>query len=129
MHDSDTMRDPPSRPRAPAVLLQRLSGPLDALVACGVARRVDDGLVEIYVDDEERTRGGMITISMRVPVRCPACRGRACDRCRGSGAIQELYSAWLALRPGVTDGTVLEPSASLPDMLHAVSFRVRVAAA
>jgi hypothetical protein len=123
------MRNEPSPPRAPGELLQRLSGPLDALVACGVARRVDEGLVEIYVDDEERTRGGMITISMRVPVRCSSCLGAACARCGGTGAIQALYSAWLALRPGVADGTVLEPSASLPDMLHAVSFRVRVPAA
>ena len=126
MHDSDTVQDRPERPRAPGELLHRLSGPLDALIACGVVRRVDEGLVEIYVDDEERTRGGMITISMRVPVRCPSCRGAACERCGGTGAVQALYSAWLALRPGVTDGTVLEPSASLPDMLHAVSFRVRV---
>ena len=108
-------------------MLQRLSGPLDALLACGVARRVHDDLIELYVTADEATQGGMITIAMRVAVRCKSCGGkrwRACERCDGKGSRDELFSAWLALRPGTADGATLQPSVLLPDMLRPVSFRV-----
>ena len=71
----------------------------------------------------------MVTISMRVPIRCPACAADAEASCAGCGGIapsEELFSAWLAVRPGVADGTVLTPSALLPGMVRPVSFRVRL---
>jgi hypothetical protein len=40
--------------------------------------------------------------------------------------IEELFSAWLAVPPGVTDGEILPPSALLPGMLNRVLFRVRL---
>jgi molecular chaperone DnaJ len=121
---------PPARPqgRAPAVMLSRLSGPLNALLACGVAGRADDNLIDLFVDEEEATLGGMATISMRVPVHCPACADEtktSCTRCGGKGSVQDLFSAWLAVRPGVADGTILTPSAQLPGVLRPVSFRVQ----
>jgi hypothetical protein len=70
----------------------------------------------------------MITISMRVLVRCPACAGTGCDPCGSQGTVEELYSAWLAVPPEVTDGTVLNPSVRLPGMIEPVSFRIRIAA-
>ena len=120
-HDSEA---PPERRRAPAVLLQRLCGNLDQLLARGVAHHVADDLIELVVDDEDAEPGGMVTIAMRVPVRC-ACETAPCPRCGGAGAVDELFSAWLAVPPGVADGTVLTPSAWLPGMLHRVHVRVR----
>jgi molecular chaperone DnaJ len=123
---------PPVR-RAPSVMLHRLSGPLGGLLAGGVARRVDAGVIELFLDAEEASQGGMATISMQVPVHCPACAGAdagataSCVRCGDRRTVGALFSAWLAVRPGVADGTVLNPSAQLPGTVHPVSFRVRVA--
>ena len=114
--------------RAPGVMLRRLSGPLNALLAGGIARRVDGDVIELLVNEQEASEGGMVYISMRVPVRCPACVGDtsvSCARCRTTGIADEPFSAWLAIRPGVADGAVLRPSALLPGMLGPLSIRVR----
>ncbi len=130
---------PPSRPpssptaaaprrKAPGVALRRLCGPLNSLVACGVARRIGNDVIEIFPSAQEATTGGMVMISLRVPVRCPACARdplASCNRCANSRTVEELFSAWLAVPPGVTDGTILTPSAVLPGMLHSITFRVR----
>jgi hypothetical protein len=100
--------------RAPEVLLHRLSGPLEALLACGIARHAETGIIELFLEADEVREGGMVTISMRVPVRCGDNR-----------VVDELFSAWLAVRPGVADGTILVPSALLPGMVGEVRFRVR----
>jgi molecular chaperone DnaJ len=129
----DAVGAPPAGTRrTPGVMLRRLTGPLDALLACGVARHVGGDTIELFLDAQEAAQGGMVTISMRVPVRCPACEAGAaasCDRCGARGTIDELFSAWLAVPPGVADGSVLTPSALLRGMLRPVSFRVRVPAA
>ena len=115
---------------APAVLLHRLSGPLNALLACGFARLASGGVIELFPNGREATDGGMVAIAMSVVVHCPQCAGYAdsagnCSRCGGRRTVNELFSAWLAIPPGVTDGTVLHPSAVLPGMVQPVSFRVR----
>ena len=121
-HDSETA---PERRRAPAVLLQRLCGTLDQLLARRLARHADGDVIELLVDDEEAAQGGMVTVAMRVPVRC-ACDPRPpCPRCGGAGTVDELFSAWLAVPPDVAEGTVLTPSAWLPGMLNRVYVRVR----
>jgi DnaJ-class molecular chaperone len=71
----------------------------------------------------------MATISMRVKIRCPDCDGpgsASCERCRGRGTVDELYSAWLAIRPGIADGTVVAPTGVLRGMVRPVSFRIRI---
>ena len=77
---------------------------------------------------KEAAQGGMVTISMRVPVRCLLCGGRrpACERCGGKGAVYQLYSAWLAVVPEIADGTLLAPTAMLGGMLRPVRFRIRI---
>jgi hypothetical protein len=55
----------------------------------------------------------MIRISMRVEVRT------------ATGLGEEVWSAWLAVKPDMKDGTILTPSAWLPGMVHPVYFRVR----
>ena len=71
------------RKRTPGVLLTRLSRPLDILLMTETARRAADGVIELFLDPEEVTQGGMITIAMRVMLRCPAChaRGTSCVPC------------------------------------------------
>jgi hypothetical protein len=114
--------------RAPGEMLQRLSGALTTLLANGVARRGEDDVIELLLNPQEIAEGWMVKIAMYVPVRCPVCAEMptgSCPRCEAKGSVDELFSAWLALRPGVPDGTVLSPSALLTGMLNPVSFRVR----
>jgi DnaJ-class molecular chaperone len=117
------------RRKAPGVSLRRLSGPLNSLMACGVARKIGDDIIELYPSAQEVASGGMVTISLRVPVRCPTCAGdplASCNRCANTRTTEELFSAWLALPPDANDGTILIPSAVLPGMLRPFTFRVRV---
>lgn len=115
--------------RAPSVMLRRVGGSLKALLACGIARRANDEVIELFLTAQEASEGGMVTISMRVPVRCPACAAdpaTSCAKCGSKRTIDELFSAWLAVPPGVGDGAVLYPSALLPGMVRPVSFRMRL---
>jgi hypothetical protein len=114
---------------APGVMLARLSGPLNALLACGVARRSAEDVIELFLEPQEVAQGGMVGISMRVPVHCPACAPDAtgpCARCGTRRTVDEPYSAFLAVRPGVAEGTTLIPSAVLAGMVRPLSFRVRL---
>ena len=113
------------RRRAPGVMLPRLTGYLDTLLTCGIARRAADDMIELPLTEEEVAVGGMATISMRVAVRCPACKSGPCERCGGKGTVEELFSAWLAIRPGVADGAMLRPTVVLRGMIHPVAFRAR----
>src|SRR5688572_27032519 len=107
-------------------MLSRVSGPFMSLLACGIARRIDAGTIELGLTAAEARQGGMITIPMRVAVRCRKCPGvgRPCPHCGGRGFTDELFSAWLAVPPEVTDGSVLFPSELLPGM-DPVRFIIR----
>ena len=121
---------PPIR-KTPGVLLMRLSRPLDALLALGIARDLGGNAFELSIDRSEASEGGMVRISMRVDVHCDACNAgvdQTCAKCGGSRVLDETFSAWLALRPGTSSGTELVPSAQLPGVIQPVTFRVRVAA-
>ena len=102
------------RRRAPAAMLSRVCGPLNALLACGIAQRLDRNLIELSLNAHEAAEGGMVAISMWVQVR------------RAEALVDELFSAWLAVAPKIVDGAILSPSVLLPDMLHPVRFRIRV---
>ena len=115
----------------PAVKLSRLSGGIKGLLACGFARHAGNDIIELFLNADEVATGGMVTIAMRVPVRCPACAANpkaACNMCGGTRIVEDLFSAWLAIPPGVSDGEILPPSALLPGMIHRVLFRARVEA-
>jgi hypothetical protein len=111
-------------------MLQRLCGPLTTLIACGAARREEPGYITLLLREEEAAQGGMATVSMPVELRCPDCEGQevfeACERCEGKRTVRELFSAWLAVPPGVTESEVLAPSVELPGMVAPVRFRVRI---
>ena len=111
-------------------MLHRLSGNLKGLLAIGAARHAPGDIIELFLNDEEAATGGMITIAMRVQVRCPACAAdpkSACAVCRGKRVVDDLFSAWLAVPAGVLDGEILPVSALLPGMITRVLFRVRAA--
>lgn len=117
-----------TRRRAPSVMLSRMCGPLMSLLACGAVRRVDPGVFELLLNAAEAKQGGMISIAMRVPVRCKKCSGAVravCSHCGGRGWTEELLNAWLAVPPEVADGTVLLPSELLPGMVQPVRFVAR----
>lgn len=117
-----------TRGRTPAVMLSRLSGNIIGLLACGIARHAGNDIIELFLNADEAATGGMVTIPMRVPVRCPACAGNptsACERCAGTRVVDDLFSAWLAVPPGVQDGEILPPSALMPGMINRVLFRAR----
>jgi hypothetical protein len=116
---------PPSR-RAPGVLIRRLSSPIGVLLACGIAERADDGVIVLHLEPEEAAEGGMVTIAMPVAIRCPSCTTGPCARCGATRAVEELFAAWLAIRPGTRDGTMLSPSVQFPGVLRPVVFRARV---
>jgi DnaJ-class molecular chaperone len=102
-----------SRGRAPAVMLSRISGNINGLLACGIVRHAGNDIIELFLNAEEAASGGMVTIAMRVPVRS------------GKETRDELFAAWLAVPAGVYDGEILPPSALLPGMINRVLFRVR----
>lgn len=114
--------------RAPGLMIRRLSASLDQLLARGVAQIADDNVIELFVDEHEAKEGGMVTISMRVRLVCTSCPpDGACSACGGARTVEDVYAAWLAVRPGVEEGTILTPSARMPGMLRPVTFRVRLA--
>jgi molecular chaperone DnaJ len=118
-----------TRGRVPTVMLRRVSGPIAGLLACGAVRHAPGDVIELLLNADEAATGGMISIAMRVPVRCPACVGRGmtvCDRCGGKRVLDDLFSAWLAVPPGVQDGEILPPSALMPGMITRIMFRVRL---
>ena len=117
-----------TRGRTPAVMLGRLSGTINGLLVCGIARHAGNDIIELFLNEDEAATGGMVTIPMRVPVRCPACAAdpkAACNKCGGKRIVDDLFSAWLAVPPGVLDGEILPPSAYLPGMINRVLFRAR----
>ena len=118
------------RASAPGVMLSRVTGNLSGLLARGAARFDEPGFITLVLSEREAAQGGMAQISMTVELWCPDCaaQGRSaarCARCGGRGTVDELYSAWLAVRPGATAGEVLVPSAELRGMVEPVRFRVR----
>jgi len=87
-------------------------------------------IIELFLNPDGAATGGMVTIPMRVPVRCQSCAtapSAPCDRCGGRRTVDDLFTAWLAVPAGVQDGEILPPSALLPGMINRVLFRVRLA--
>jgi hypothetical protein len=141
-----TMRDAPSGRLAdpglpaapPGVMLERVCGQINTLLACGMAREENDGAITLVLRDAERAQGGMITIAMNVEIWCPHCtvqdgdtlhkaernRATTCPKCAGRGRMNQLFSAWLAVPPGVVSGTALHPTVTLDGMIEQVKFRV-----
>jgi len=91
-------------------LIDRLCGPLDALVARAAARRCDDGAVELRLLAAEAMQGGTAAIDTSVEVVCPTCLGGAhpgrlwCIRCEHAGRVRENLTICIPIPPAVADG-------------------------
>jgi molecular chaperone DnaJ/curved DNA-binding protein len=120
----------PSRP-APATMLKRLTGNLVSLLARGAAHLDEPGYITLILRQAEAATGGMAMVALPVEIRCPACATKPhatpCTRCRGTRIVEELFSAWLTIPPGVTAGQTLAPSVELPGTIDPVRFRVHLA--
>ena len=108
-------------------MLSRLSGHIKGLLACGIARHAGNDIIELFLNADEAATGGMVTIPMRVPVRCPACAANPTAACEGAAANA---SSMICSAPGSRfrrrhDGEILPPSALLPGMINRVLFRAR----
>ena len=91
-------------------LIDWLCGPLDALVARAVARRCDDGAVELRLLATEALQGGTAAIDTSVEIVCPTCLGGAhpsrlwCIRCEHAGRVRENLTICIPIPPAVPDG-------------------------
>jgi molecular chaperone DnaJ len=92
--------------------LDRLSGPLDELVARAVARRRHDGLVELFLETAEAAAGGVAAIAAPLPITCPTCTGVAaenrvwCRRCEHAGQVVDEVLLLVDIPAGAVDGAV-----------------------
>ena len=109
-------------------MLSRLTGNLTTLLARGAVHLDEPGFITLVLRETEAAQGGMVQVTLRVDQWCPACSGKqpsaSCNRCGGKRKVQELFSAWLAVPPGVNEEEQLIPSAELPGMVERVRFRV-----
>jgi molecular chaperone DnaJ len=93
-------------------LLMRVSGPLEDLLARDIARRCDDGAIELWLTGAEAISGGTAVLEAAVPIPCPTCGGIAqpyvlwCRRCEYAGAVVDQVAFRFEISPWVSDGTI-----------------------
>ena len=97
-------------------LLSRVSGPLETLVAAGVATVDQDGTLELRLSTAEAASGGSAVVTMSLRVPCPTCGGIArwggvwCRRCEYAAEITAAVRVRVQIPPAC--GTAPSPSAS-----------------
>jgi DnaJ-class molecular chaperone len=120
------------RPAPARNLLQRLSGPLEALLAAEVARRSPDGIVELLLTSEEAAFGGTAIIEASVEVCCPTCGGTAqpyvlwCRRCEYAGAVIDQVAFRFEIPAWVTDGTAFTFASDPTGLSPPLRLRLRI---
>jgi molecular chaperone DnaJ len=91
-------------------LLSRLSGPLDKLVAAGVAGIDPSGILELRLSAAEAASGGTAVVTMPLRVPCPTCGGIArrggvwCRRCEYAGEITAQVAVRIQIPPAARHG-------------------------
>jgi hypothetical protein len=91
-------------------LLSRVSGPLETLVAAGVAAVDAEGVVELRLTAAEAASGGTAVITMSLRVPCPTCGGVArpggvwCARCAHAGEITAPVPVQIRIPPAARAG-------------------------
>jgi curved DNA-binding protein CbpA len=90
--------------------LPRLSGSLEELLAAGIAQRVPDDVVELWLLTHEAAQGGVAAIDAAVRVVCPTCSGIAeagvlwCRRCEFDGSVIDQVTFSVVVPHGARDG-------------------------
>jgi molecular chaperone DnaJ len=93
-------------------LLSRVSGPLETLVAAGVAAVDGDGIVELRLSATEAASGGTAVVTMSLAVPCPTCGGIArrggvwCRRCEYAGEITAPTKIRIQIPPAARHGAI-----------------------
>jgi molecular chaperone DnaJ len=114
-----------------ADLMRRLSGPLEDLLARDIARRCDDGTVELWLTRAEAASGGTALVEASLPIPCPTCGGIAqryvlwCRRCEYAGSIVDQVAFRLEIPAWVSDRTMFSFSAD-PSAPLRLRFRLRI---
>ena len=94
-------------------LVARLSGPLEGLVAAGVASLGADGVLELRLTRAEAARGGTAVVEMALAILCPTCGGVAtprgvwCRRCEHAGRVTETVPVEVRFPAAAVDGLVV----------------------
>jgi DnaJ-class molecular chaperone len=92
-------------------VIDRLSGPLEQLIASAAARRHADGSLDLLLNASEIQRGGTAAITLPCRIACRTCGGVAqknllwCTRCEFEGTIVEEVTVCVPIPPHVADGT------------------------
>jgi hypothetical protein len=121
--DSAISRNPPPR------WLWRLSGHIKSALSCGGVRLLEDGAVELRLQEDEALTGGAATLSFETDIVCRRCAGTlgaGCERCADTGREHELVSFWLSIPARIANGTVLHPSVEPLKLVRPIAFVVRV---
>ena len=98
--------------RAVVDLLSRLSGPVETLVAAGVAAIDAAGMLELRLNVTEAESGGTAGVTMPLRIPCPTCGGIArrggvwCRRCEYAGEVDAHVSVRIQIPPGARHGAV-----------------------
>jgi molecular chaperone DnaJ len=98
--------------RALVDLISRLSGPIDKLVAAGVAVVDTDGVLELRLSAAEAASGGTVLVTMPLPVPCPTCGGIArrggvwCRRCEYAGEVTSPVAIRIQIPPAARHGAI-----------------------
>jgi molecular chaperone DnaJ len=113
-------------------ILERLSGPIDALVSRGAARRGPDGVLELLLTRGEASQGGRAAIETPVTVTCPTCSGVAalhrvwCRRCEYDGQVIDDVAILIEIPPAVPDGSPYLFPTDPTGMLPPLRLRLRI---
>lgn len=111
-------------------LLARLSGSLASLVARNDARH-DGDVIELYLEEGERQRGGVALIDVELRVRCSLCGGIArpggfwCFRCQQTGESHETVTVYCAVHERAHEGSIIVISTHDAGGLADLKFRIR----
>jgi molecular chaperone DnaJ len=114
--------------------IPRLSGSLEQLLARGIARRADDGVIELVVAHDEAQAGGVAAIDARVTVPCPTCAGLAerhvlwCRRCEYAGTVLDDVTFNLEIPPAARDRTTFAFDTDPTGASAPLRLRLRVSA-
>ncbi len=111
-------------------LIDRLCGPLETLLERAVARRCEDGAIELRLEPHEAKVGGTAAIDISIEVACPTCFGGAregrlwCRRCEYAGVARENVTVCVEISAAVEDGAAF--TVDTDPAGRAAPMRVRV---
>ncbi len=105
---------------------QAVSPSFEQVFGQGRPRRSASAL-EVRLTWAQAQQGGRVRMVLPLEQRCPACRGRGCWDCAGTGGVTEAVPVWVSFPGGVSDRDVVEVPLNelgMPDVYLRIRFRV-----